>query len=106
MNVFHVNYKIANFFGYAIGVINSFVWHKYWVFQSKNRNVKKETIFYVIVLGISYFVQYVCLIFMVERLSFGKNVSTLLAMGVYSCCNYVLNRWITFNKNGKNKNIQ
>ena len=99
MNVFHLNYKIANFFGYFIGIINSFFWHKYWVFQSKNQNLKKETILYVIVLGVSYLLQYVCLVFMVEHLHLGKNISTLLAMGVYSCCNYVLNRLITFNKN-------
>ncbi|MCL1942678.1 MAG: GtrA family protein [Candidatus Azobacteroides sp.] len=96
MNIFHVNYKISNLIGYVIGVINSFFWNKHWVFQAKKSGVKREIVLFLIAFGISYLVQYFCLIIMVECFHLNKNLSQLLAMGVYTITNYTLNKFITF----------
>ncbi len=91
-------YKIANLTGYAVGVINSFIWNKHWVFRAKGGNVYREIGLFGITFLICYGVQYLMLLLLVNQLEVNTYISQFLAMGIYTVSNFLLNRLITFKK--------
>ncbi len=95
-NLFDVNYTIANLLSYIIGVINSFIWNKFWVFHPQNGNTIREILLFILVFGTSYGVQYGGLYLFVEIEHITPNWAQLPAMVIYTLVNYILNRFITF----------
>ena len=95
-NGFDVKYTKANLIGYILGVINSFFWNKLWVFQKKDGKFIREALLFLLIFGICYSLQYICLIVFVEELYLSENWSQLFSMGIYTVANYILNRCITF----------
>lgn len=98
-NLFAIDYVVANFISYVAGVINSFIWNKLWVFHPENGNILREMLIFLLVFGVSYAIQYICLLLLVEHLGVNPNWAQLPAMGVYTLTNYILNRYITFKNN-------
>lgn len=92
-----VNYKISNFAGYILGLINSFIFNKLWIFKTK-KNLIKESILFIFVFAICYCLQYVALLIMVEKLMWNNYLSQFLGMGLYTVLNFILNRILTFKK--------
>lgn len=95
-----VNYKLSNLFGYIAGVINSFVWSKIWVFKSRDASVIKESVKFSFTFLICYTIQYLILLLFAEKLQINKYLSQLIAMGVYTVINFLMNKFFTF-RNGK-----
>ena len=95
-----INYKLSNFIGYVVGVINSFLWNKLWVFKSHGKNIITEILFFFITFAICYMLQYVVLVFLAEKLELNKYISQLIAMACYTISNFILNKFLTF-RNGK-----
>lgn len=91
------DYKLANLAGYVAGVINSFIWNKRWVFDSR-KSVWRELFWFGISFIICFALQYMILLVLVEQFNWNKYFSQLIAMGVYTVANFVLNRLITFRK--------
>jgi putative flippase GtrA len=106
-----VPYGPANIIGYVLGVINSFVWNRNWVFKTKN-DVKRELLLFVcgflICLALQLCVSWILLegldwkhlpddiipFFPMQKA--GQNIVMLLAMVVYTLANYAYNRFVTF----------
>ncbi len=106
-----LSYGISNVIGYVLGVINSFIWNRNWVFKTKN-NFKREMVLFVcgflICLGLQLAVSWVLLeglgwknlpkdiipFFPMQKA--GQNIVMVLAMVVYTLANYVYNRFVTF----------
>ena len=104
-------YGISNVTGYVLGVINSFLWNRNWVFKTK-RDFKRELLLFVcgflICLALQLCVSWVLLeglgwkslpddiipFFPMEKA--GQNIVMLLAMVVYTLANYAYNRFVTF----------
>ena len=93
--ILHVKYTISNFIGYIAGVVNSFFWNKLWVFKKLNSNFIREAILF---LGICYGIQFISLLILVEILYVPDSWAQLLSMIVYTLCNFIMNRCITFKK--------
>lgn len=91
-----VNYLTANIIGYAVGLINSFIWNRLWVFQSKNGKIVNQLILFLSVFILCYIVQVGILYFFVQKLYINKYLAQLLSMVVYTLLNYILNKQITF----------
>ena len=85
-NGFDVKYTKANLIGYILGVI----------FQKKDGKFVREALLFLLIFGICYSLQYICLIVFVEELYLSENWSQLFSMGIYTIANYILNRCITF----------
>lgn len=97
MDVFSYNYMIANVWGYLIGVINSFVWSKLWVFKARHSNkIFKELWLFAVACLVAYGIQFVCLLFMVRGLSINEYLAQLLGIFVYGVINFIINRLFTF----------
>ena len=91
-----------------LGVVNSFVWNRNWVFHTK-RNLRREATLFVVgfllCLGLQLVVSWVLLEgagmknMQVDWLPMkkpGQNIVMLIAMAVYTIANYVYNRMVTF----------
>ncbi len=94
-NVFHFGYLFANAGGYAVGLLNSFIWNKWWTFQS-SKHFSKEVIPFLIVFGISYLINLLVVIVCVELLRINPNHSQVLGIIAYSVVNFFINKYWTF----------
>lgn len=92
------NYIVSNIVGYVIGVINSFIWNKLWVFQARQTNIWKEMGWFTAAFLIAYGVQFVFLLFMVEKLYMNEYLSQFLGLFLYGGINFIMNRVLTFRK--------
>lgn len=103
-----INPYLSNAIGYALGVLNSFVWNRQWVFHADG-NIGRQMLKFFIGFGICYGLQFVALWGLVNlsplavmewdikgfTLS-GYGVATLMSMCVYTICNFIYNRAIAF----------
>lgn len=100
---------LADILGYIVGLINSFVWNKKWVFKSHNKKVKHEIILFltgfVICFGLQFLtvwtlISFTCIkdisVFGLAAPNFGEYIAVCIGMAVYTISNYVYNRFITF----------
>lgn len=107
-SLLEVNPWVSNAIGYVAGLINSFIWNKTWVFRSTRRSaaeVLKFGLGFLICYGIQLFVTWFLdtpmqLGSIVWNFGFwtmsGYALATVVGMGVYTVCNFVYNRLVTF----------
>ena len=104
-----VNEYIANALGYIIGVINSFLWNKQWVFHSQGR-ISREAVRFAIGFATCYSLQLITVIAL-NTSSFGEieldtglmvvsgyGLATIIGCAVYTIFNFIYNRFVTFRK--------
>jgi len=96
-----VNYKLANLVGYIIGLINSYIWNRRWVFNSKNKRVIKEALAFLGVFIFSYGLQYLSLIFLVQHQEINRYLAQLVSMVMYTVLSFMLNKYLTFSENAE-----
>lgn len=102
-----MGYAIANTIGYILGLINSFVWNRTWVFRSGG-NLWREAGLFVLGFLICYGLQMGASQWLLStplhdiELSWlpmkntGENIIMCLSMVVYTLANYAYNRFVTF----------
>lgn len=108
-DILGMNLYVSNIIGYVLGLINSFIWNKKWVFKTKNPKIKREMLLFLIGFGICYSLQLVTLWAIVAFTSikelsivgipapqFGECFAICVGMVVYTMCNYAYNRFVTF----------
>jgi len=104
-------YGISNVAGYVLGVINSFIWNRNWVFKT-NSDIKREALLFVcgflLCLGLQLCVSWILLrglgwenlrddiipFFPMQKA--GQNIVMIIAMVAYTLANYAYNRFVTF----------
>lgn len=89
--------ETSNAVGYMAGVVNSFIWNKRWVFQTKDTNVYREIISFFIVFGVCYFTQFYAFSFMLYNLNWNEFLSQFIGMAIYTLLNFIFNRLFSFN---------
>ena len=95
---FHIvglTYSLSYLLSYIIGFIISFFLNKHFVFSSK-KDKYKEFIKFLIAFGISYFISYLALRFIVENNLIPTDIAFFAGMVIYSTIFYLLNRFLTF----------
>ncbi len=101
-----VAYVPANAAGYVLGVLNSFIWNRNWVFKTK-QNLKREALLFVVGFFVCYALQMAVSAILLEGFDLknykldwipnaGQNLVMLASMVVYTLANYIYNRTITF----------
>lgn len=96
-NFFHFDYIVSNIGGYFVGLVNGFIWNKKWTFES-SKHFSKEIVPFLIVFGISYAVNLVIVILMVETFKIDPNIAQILGIAAYSSTNFLVNKYWTFSK--------
>ena len=104
MHKLKVDYIPSNILAYVLAQTNNFIWCKYWVFESENGekfNIWEQMLFFGIVFGIAYVIQFSCLLLMVEALHCNKYVATFIGFCIYGVIQFLLNKKLTFKGNKK-----
>jgi len=86
---------VSNLAGYVIGLINSFFWNRKWTFNS-NSNVRVTVFKFIVTFVISYLIQLGNLYLLLNFTSFDSYICQLLSIIIYTCVNFVLNKYYTF----------
>lgn len=101
-----VPYMLSNAVGYVLGVVNSFIWNRTWVFKAKS-DIKREAVLFVVGFLLCYGLQSIVSVIMLEGFDMkhftlswipkaGQNITMLVAMVFYTLANYIYNRCVTF----------
>ena len=106
-----VPYGVANIIAYVLGVVNSFLWNRNWVFKTK-RNFFREALLFGCGFALCWLLQGGVSLLLLEGLGWkdlpcdvipflpmekaGQNIVMMIAMVVYTLANYIYNRMITF----------
>ncbi|MBR6284837.1 MAG: GtrA family protein [Muribaculaceae bacterium] len=106
-----VPYGVANIVGYVLGVVNSFLWNRNWVFKTKN-NFGREALLFGCGFALCWLLQGAMSLLLLEGLGWknlptdvipflpmenaGQNIVMVVSMVVYTIANYVYNRTVTF----------
>lgn len=91
-----VNKYIANSTGFILAATSNYIWNRIWTFQSENSRIAVEYLSFILIsvagLGINNFVIYL----LNDRLKVNFYLSKLLAIGVVTVWNFLMNFIITF----------
>jgi len=106
-----LSYGISNVTGYILGVINSFLWNRNWVFKTNN-DFRREFVLFVcgflMCLALQLCVSWILLeglrwknlpddiIPFFPMAKAGQNIVMVVAMVSYTIANYIYNRTVTF----------
>lgn len=102
-----MGYAIANTIGYVLGLINSFVWNRTWVFRSGGNLWREAGLFllgflicYGLQMGASQWLLSTSLhdiqLSWLPMKNTGENIIMCISMVVYTLANYAYNRFVTF----------
>lgn len=106
-----VPYVAANVIAYVLGVINSFLWNRNWVFKTKKNFAREAVLFgagFLLCWGLQLAVSGLLLevagmknlppdvIPFLPMEKAGQNIVMCVAMVVYTIANYIYNRFVTF----------
>lgn len=87
---------VSNITGYAVGLLNSFVWNKQWTFRSTSAGWRNSAIRFGVVFGICYSLQLGVLMYLNKVLDVDPYYNQLLAMAFYTVINFLMNKFYTF----------
>lgn len=103
-NLAHWSYWLSSAANYTLTSILSFFLNKYFTFQSKTWS-SKEVLRFVVNIVVCYTIAYgaakplVRLLLSDAGQALRDNVSMLVGMVFFTCCNYIGQRFFTFKKN-------
>ena len=93
---FKWNKYVSNSIGFVLAATNNYIWNRLWTFQSDNANIPIEygkfLVISVIGLGLNNLVIYL----LHEKLKWNFYLSKLIAVGVVTVWNFVMNYRFTF----------
>ena len=91
-----INKYIANSAGFILAATSNYIWNRFWTFHSQNKQVVTEYLSFLLIslagLGINNFVIYV----LHGRMKLNFYFSKLIAIGVVTLWNFIMNYLITF----------
>lgn len=105
-----VNPYVSNALGYIVGLINSFLWNRSWVFRRRDGKLSRQAILFLIGFAVCYGLQLLA-VWSLNQSSFGEieiqissftlsgyGIATLIGNVVYTSCNFIFNRLFTFSR--------
>lgn len=93
---FKWNKYVSNSIGFVLAATNNYIWNRWWTFQSDNANIPIEygkfLVISVLGLGLNNLVVYL----LHEKLKLNFYLAKLIAIGVVTIWNFVMNYRFTF----------
>lgn len=102
---------LADTIGYVVGLINSFIWNKNWVFKSHNHKLTAEIGLFIGGFLICFALQFITVLLLrnpmkalqITILDFspdavGEYIAVGIGMVVYTIANFFYNRFLTFRR--------
>lgn len=101
MDVFSVDYKIANIVGYVVAQVHNFLWCKYWIFPvmeggGTQFNLWQQISLFLFAFGCAFTSQFLLTVTLVELFGFNEYVGQFIGILLYGAVNFTMNRKLTF----------
>ena len=91
------NYLVASTIGTIIGVIHSYLWNRFFTFQSNN-NVKKEVPKFVLVYLVSYLLGILNLFILVQKLGINEYIAGIINIFVTTIISWFGHKYFSFRR--------
>jgi len=92
----HIPLLVATAISFMLAVINNFILNKYWTFQNKNSNIRKQFIKFMLVSITGLFLTEICMAFFVYVLKIWYMAAKLITSGLVLTWNFLANKYWTF----------
>lgn len=86
----------ANFVGYFIVLIHSFIWSRAWIFKKSNRRLINEFLLFTSTFLIAFALQFTTFSLLVKFAGVNEYLANLAALIVFGFTNFVVNKKVTF----------
>ena len=92
------NYLFAATISFLVAVTNNFYWNFIWTFKGKapERSIRRKYIYFFLISIVNFGINLMALHYFVDVLLLNKILAQILAIGVASVFNFLLNYLITF----------
>lgn len=97
-----INENICNFISIILGILTAYILNRKYVFESKEKNILKEFMKFVMARALSSLFDMVTFFIFATCLSFNEMIVKIVISLVVIILNYILSKVMVFNK-GKNK---
>jgi len=94
-NFFNFHYNSSATIGYFIGILNSYIWNKYWTFKSK-KTIKAELTKFIIVYLFSYTLNIVTLTVFVEIINIIPEIGEIVGIGFATVISFFGMKYYSF----------
>lgn len=107
-SLLNVNPYVSNAIGYVVGLANSFLWNRQWVFKSTDGKMHRQAIVFFSGFLLCYGLQ-LLVVWLLNKSSFGDievwlgfmtisgyGIATIIGNVVYTAANFIFNRVVTF----------
>lgn len=107
-SILGMNPYVSNAIGYFLGLVNSFLWNRSWVFEAGDGKIHRQALKFIVGFAICYGIQFFVVWFLnqsefgaiqVVLLGFtftGYGLATIFGNVVYTLCNFIYNRMVAF----------
>ncbi len=91
-----INKYIANSTGFALAASSNYIFNRLWTFQSKSCHIATEYFAFIIISIIGLAISNLMLYFLTDRIKLNFYFSKLIAIGLVTFWNFIMNLIITF----------
>lgn len=91
-----VNKYIANSTGFILAATSNYIWNRLWTFQSENDEIVVEYFSFILISVVGLRINNFVIYLLNDRLKINFYLSKLLAIGVVTVWNFLMNFLITF----------
>lgn len=96
VDLLHIHLLVSTALSFLLAVINNFILNKFWTFQNKSSNVRKQFIKFLIVSIVGLFLTEICMAFFVYGLTIWYMAAKLITSGLVLVWNFLANKYWTF----------
>lgn len=93
---FRINKYIANSTGFIFAATSNYIWNRFWTFQSENDHIAREYLSFIIISLTGVVINNLLVYFFTDKIKFNFYLSKLIAIGVVTLWNFLMNFFITF----------
>ena len=92
-----INRYIANSIGFILAATSNYIWNRFWTFKSVNSQIATEYFSFILISVAGLVINNLLLYFFSDKLKINFYLSKLIAIGIVTLWNFILNYLITFN---------
>lgn len=91
-----VNKYIANSTGFILAATSNYIWNRFWTFHSENNHIATEYFSFILISLVGLAINNLIIYIFSDRMKFNFYLAKLLAIGVVTLWNFIMNYLITF----------
>ena len=91
-----INKYIANSVGFTLAATSNYIWNRIWTFHSENSQIFTEYSLFILISLAGLVINNSVIFLLDDKLKMNFYLSKLIAIGIVTCWNFIMNYLITF----------